>query len=410
MNGSSVIRTRRRIAEQPPRLTQTTAHRRRDDAANDISGIGGTGRNAVVSDSDAGAEHQCGRPGGKRRHPFRHPVRGYVRYPVALAFLPDGRMLVTEKPGRIFLVTQTGEKIALANVPTVAASGQNGLLDIAVAPDFATSSGIYFTYVEPDVGGSRLVLSRARLSMTGNQAALGERTVIWRQTPGGGGGQPGGIIAFSPDGSHLFLSVGDRMQPSTAQDPDQARGKVLRLNLDGSTPSDNPFASRGGVQAQTWTTGHRNPYGLAFAADGRLWLNEMGPRGGDELNLIRQGQNYGWPLVSNGNEYSGADIPDHDTRPEFAAPAVYWTPVIAPAGLAFYEGNLFAPWQGSALIGGLAVRSLVRVAFDANGNPDEVDRWDLGLRVRDVAVAPDGAVWIVEDANPGGLIRLTPRS
>ncbi len=250
----------------------------------------------------------------------------------------------------------------------------------------------------------------AHLAVSGNEAALADASVIWRQTPGGGGGQPGGIIAFSPDGSHLFLSVGDRMQPATAQDPDQARGKVLRLNLDGSTPTDNPLASRGGIEAQSWTTGHRNPYGLAFAPDGRLWLHEMGPRGRDELNLIEQGNNYGWPIVSNGNEYGGRDIPDHDTRPEFAPPAVYWTPVIAPAGLAFYEGDLFPQWQGSALIGGLSVRSLVRIAFDAQGRPDQAERWNMGARVRDVAVAPDGAVWILEDANPGSLRRLTPQN
>ncbi len=328
--------------------------------------------------------------------------------PWALAFLPDGRMLVTEKPGRIFLVTQNGEKIELSNTPEVAASGQNGMLDIAVAPDFETSSTVYFTYVEPDAGGSRLALSRATLAVSGSEATLANATVIWRQTPGGGGGQPGGIIAFDPAGTHLFLSVGERMRPDTAQDPEQARGKVLRLNLDGSTPSDNPLAAQGGVQAETWTTGHRNPYGLAFGPDGRLWQHEMGPRGGDELNLIEEGRNYGWPVVSNGDEYSGAEIPDHDTRPEFAGPAVYWNPVISPAGLAFYDGAMFPQWQGSALIGGLSVRSLVRVAFDADGTPDEAERWDMGARVRDVAVAPDGAVWIIEDADPGHLRRLTP--
>lgn len=328
--------------------------------------------------------------------------------PWAIAFLPDGRMLVTEKPGRIFLVTQEGAKTELAAVP-VLASGQNGMLDIAPAPDFASSSQVYFTYVEPKDGG-RLVLSRATLTLSGDMAALTDQAVIWRQTPGGGGGQPGGIIAFDPQGTHLFLSVGDRMQPDSAQDPEQARGKVLRLNLDGSTPQDNPLAAQGGVQAKTWTTGHRNPYGLAFAPDGRLWLNEMGPRGGDELNLIEEGRNYGWPLVSNGSEYSGASIPDHDTRPEFAAPAVYWTPVIAPAGLAFYDEALFPQWRGSALIGGLAVRALVRVAFDADGRPDEAERWNMGARIRDVAVAPDGAVWIIEDSDPGHLVRLTPTS
>lgn len=327
--------------------------------------------------------------------------------PWALAFLPDRRMLVTEKPGRIFLVTQAGQKIEVHNVPKVLASGQNGLLDIAPAPDFASSSRIYFTYVEPGAGG-RLVLSRATLAVSASGASLTDRITIWSQTPVGGGGQPGGIIAFDPQGSHLFLTVGDRMQPDSAQDPAQARGKVLRLNLDGSTPADNPHASEGGLRGQTWTTGHRNPYGLAFAPDGRLWLHEMGPRGGDEFNLIEQGRNYGWPLVSNGDNYNGTRIPRHATRPEFTAPALYWTPVIAPAGLAFYEGAMFPQWRGSALIGGLRVQALVRVSFGSDGQPDEAERWNMGARIRDVAVAPDGAVWVIEDSNPGRLLRLTP--
>ncbi len=339
--------------------------------------------------------------------PFATQTVAEFDTPWAIAFLPDRRLLLTEKPGRIFLVTQTGKKTKLADV-SVLYSGQNGLLDIAVAPDFATSSHIYYTYVEPGDGG-RLALARATLSVSGDAPSLTNSTVIWRQKPAGGGGQPGGIIAFDPQGKHLFLTVGDRMRPKSAQDPDQARGKLLRFDLDGGVPPDNPHAREGGVRALTWTTGHRNPYGLAFAPDGRLWLHEMGPRGGDELNLIEPGRNYGWPIVSNGDEYSGAKIPRHDTRPEFAAPLLYWTPVIAPAGLAFYEGDLFPKWKGSALIGGLAAHALVRVAFDAHGRPDEADRWNMHTRIRDVAVAPDGAVWVIEDANPGRLLRLTPK-
>ncbi|WP_315804748.1 PQQ-dependent sugar dehydrogenase [Bradyrhizobium sp. SZCCHNS3002] len=328
--------------------------------------------------------------------------------PWAIAFLPDGRMLVTEKPGRIFLVTQDGKKIQIGNVPAVAARGQNGLLDIAVSPSFATTSQIYLTYTEPSREGSRLVLTRAVLSLANDSAALTDPVVIWRQTPAGGGGQPGGIIAFDPSGTHLFLTIGDRMQPNSAQDPRQARGKVLRLNLDGATPSDNPMAEDKGVPAQTWTSGHRNPYGLAFASDGKLWLHEMGPRGGDELNLIEPGKNYGWPLVSNGDNYDGTPIPRHATRPDLAPPALYWDPVIAPAGLVFYDGPMFPQWKGSALIGGLRAQALVRVAFRPDGQPDEAERWDMGERIRDVAVAPDGAVWVIEDDSPGRLLRLTP--
>ncbi|MGJ4926933.1 PQQ-dependent sugar dehydrogenase [Bradyrhizobium sp. HKCCYLS2038] len=328
--------------------------------------------------------------------------------PWAIAFLPDGRMLITEKPGRIYVVTQNGQKTEVGNVPAVAARGQNGLLDVAVSPSFATTSQVYITSTEPSAEGSRLVLTRAVLSLANDRATLNEPSVIWRQTPAGGGGQPGGIIAFDPQGTHLFLTVGDRMQPNSAQDPNQARGKVLRLDLDGNTPADNPMAEDKGVAAQTWTTGHRNPYGLAFAADGRLWLHEMGPRGGDELNLIEPGKNYGWPLVSNGDNYNGTPIPRHATRPDLAAPPLYWDPVIAPAGLAFYDGGMFPQWKGSALIGGLRVHALVRVRFTADGQPDEAERWDMGERIRDVAVAPDGAVWIIEDNSPGRLRRLTP--
>jgi glucose/arabinose dehydrogenase len=203
------------------------------------------------------------------------------------------------------------------------------------------------------------------------------------------------------------LAVGDRQLGKPAQDPQDSRGKLLRLNLDGSTPSDNPNAAAGGVPAQTWTLGHRNPYGLAFAADGKLWEHEMGPRGGDEFNLIEAGKNYGWPVVSNGDNYDGSKIPRHATRPDFAAPLLYWNPIIAPAGLVFYDGAMFPQWRGSALIGGLGSGVLVRVAF-TNGQPDEAERWDMGARIRDVAVAPDGTVWIIEDDDPGRLLRLTP--
>ncbi len=273
---------------------------------------------AVAFFANAAAHAESINAGGRvatSSQPFRTQSVAEFDTPWAIAFLPDGRMLITEKPGHILLVTQSGQKTPVANVPDVLASGQNGLLDIAVAPDFETSSHIYFTYVEPGDGG-RLVLSRATLSASASGATLMDRTAIWRQTPAGGGGQPGGIIAFDPAGNHLFLTVGDRMQPTSAQDPDQARSKLLRLNLDGSTPTDNPRATEGGVRAQTWTISHRNPYGLAFAPDGRLWLDEMGPRGGDEFNLIEPDLNYGWPVVSNGDNYSGTSIPRHATRPE----------------------------------------------------------------------------------------------
>lgn len=329
--------------------------------------------------------------------------------PWAIAFLPDGRLLVTEKEGRLHIATQDGRTTPVAGVPEVYARGQTGLHDVAVSPHFPQDQTIYLSYVAPGDGGA-LTLARARLAESSGTARLQDLQVLWRQTPPGGRGHPGGHMTFDPDGRHLFLTVGERQESETAQDPDQARGKILRMMPDGSVPADNPMASAGGVRALTWSTGHRNPYGLAFAPDGRLWEHEMGPRGGDEFNLIDPGVNYGWPLVSKGRHYIGLPIPDHDTRPEFRAPAVYWTPVIAPAGLVFYEGALFPDWDGSALIGGLVSQGLVRVVVDDQGGARQVDRWSLGERIRDVAVAPDGAVWVIEDGRGGGLLRLIPRN
>jgi len=328
--------------------------------------------------------------------------------PWALTFMPDGRMLVTQKPGGLYIVTEEGEKQEVAGAPEVLFEGQNGMLDVALAPSFAEDQGVYLTYVEPGGEGGGLALARATLTEGEGSAELTDFNVIWRQEPIGGGGQPGGIIAFSPDGQYLFLTSGDRMRPERVQDPDQTPGKVLRLNLDGSVPEDNPMAAEGGVPAQTWTIGHRNPYGLAFDSEGRLWEHEMGPAGGDELNLIESGKNYGWPDVSFGDNYDGTPIPKPETEPDFALPALYWAPVIAPAGLVFYDGEMFPDWNGSALIGGLRAQSLVRVAFDEDGTPTEADRWAMDRRIRDVAVAPDGAIWVIEDADNGALLRLSP--
>ncbi len=339
--------------------------------------------------------------------PFEARTIAEFDTPWAIALMPDRRMLVTEKPGGLFIVTPEGQKTAVRDLPTVAAAGQNGMLDVALSPGYERDRLIYLTYVAPDKGGSSLVLSRAKLEEGEGGARLEGLQELFRQKPGGRG-QPGGIIAFDPEGQHLFLTVGDRMEPETAQAPDQARGKVFRLTLDGQPAPGNPEAAQGGIRAMTWTTGHRNPYGLAFAPDGRLWLHEMGPKGGDEFNLLKPGKNYGWPVVSNGDQYSGEPIPRHETRPDFQAPPLYWNPVIAPAGLAFYRGTLFPGWQGSALIGGLAGNCLVRVAFDAAGEPDEAERFDMEARIRDVAVDGDGAVYVIEDDQPGRLLRLAP--
>ncbi|RXN88239.1 dehydrogenase [Achromobacter aloeverae] len=346
-----------------------------------------------------------------KSHPFT--VRSVATFdlPWALAFLPDGRMLVTEKTGQLYVVTAQGAKRRIAGVPAVTYSGQNGLLDVALSPAWRDDQAIYLTYVEAGTGAN-LALARARLDLDG--AALRDLRVIWRATPdgnprgGGKGGQPGGIIAFSPDGRYLFLTSGDRMRPETAQDNDLPLGKVLRMFPDGGTPPDNPWAEAGGARALMWTMGHRNPYGLAYAPDGRLWLHEMGPMGGDKLSVEAPGKNHGWPVVSYGDNYNGTPIPRPPTHPEFQEPVLYWTPVIAPAGMIFYRGDMFPQWRGSAFIGALRAQALVRVAFDGQGGAREANRWNMGARIRAVAEGPDGALWLLEDSSEGRLLRLTP--
>lgn len=341
--------------------------------------------------------------------PFNVAPVAEFNTPWAIAFLPGGKLILTEKGGKIFVVTEKGEKTEVSGVPGVLFSGQNGLLDVVPAPDFAKSKAIYFTYVMPENGGGALVLARGSLSESKGKAELKNLEAIWKQGTPAKGGQPGGKIAFSPDKKHLFLSVGDRMTPATAQDENAPMGKILRMNLDGSVPKDNPKASEEGVKALTWSMGHRNPYGLAFAPDGKLWEHEMGPRGGDEFNLIKPGLNYGWPVVSNGDNYSGRPIPRHSTRPEFEAPMLFWTPVISPGGLVFYKGKQFSDWNGSALIAGLSSQALIRVTINSDGQPNEAERFAMENRIRDVAVAPDGAIWVIEDDNPGRLLKLTPK-
>ena len=360
--------------------------------------------------------------------------------PWRIAFLPDGRMLVTEKTGPIWLVTQAGAKTPVANVPAVLSEGQGGMFGAYLSPRYATDHTVYITYAEPGGGGSSLALAKARLTLTKDAASLDGLKVIWRDGERGKGGQFGAQIAFAPDGRSLFMTVGDRQRFTPAQDPNQPLGKILHLTLDGKPAPGNPMAGKTGAAsvpvidpaadtekaktapvvrtytfpgpnlspAETWSTGHRTPYGLAFAPDGHLWEVEHGPRGGDELNLIEPGKNYGWPLVSYGVNYNGVPIPSPDTRPDLTKPVLYWAPVIAPGNLTFYKGKMFPQWNGSALVGGLGTKSLNRIVI-AGATARSAERWDVGHRIRDVEVAPDGAVWMLEDANPGGLFRVTPK-
>jgi glucose/arabinose dehydrogenase len=331
--------------------------------------------------------------------------------PWALAFLPDGRMLVTEKKGRLRVVTQDGKVGAVEGVPAVDYGGQGGLGDVAVHPKFADNGLVYLSYAEAGDGDTRgAALARAKLMLDAKGGgALSDVQVIWRQVPKvSGRGHYGHRIAFGPDGK-LYVSSGERQKFDPAQDMKSNLGKVLRLNDDGSVPKDNPFAENGGVTAQVWSLGHRNPLGLAFDAQGRLWELEMGPKGGDELNLVVKGKNYGYPIVSNGDHYDGRPIPDHDTRPEFEAPKTWWTPVISPSRLVIYTGAKFPQWRGDALITGLSSMSLVRVDIDG-ASAREAERWDMRQRMRAVVQGPDGDLWLLEDGLGGRLLRVTPKS
>jgi glucose/arabinose dehydrogenase len=362
--------------------------------------------------------------------------------PWRIAFLPDGRMLVTEKIGPIWLVSAEGQKIApLGGTPPVYWQGQNGMLGVFLSPRYATDQGIYITYIEPGDYGGGQALARAKLNLE-RQPRLENFEVIWRQMPRGKGGQAGGQIAFSADGQSLFMSVGDRQRMTPAQDPNQPVGKILHLTLDGKPAADNPgfgktgaatiqlidpprdteaaktapvisaytFPGPNSTPAETWASGVRAPYGLAFSPTGELWEVEHGPKGGDELNLVEKGRNFGWPVVSYGVNYDDVPIPAPDTRTEFTKPVLYWNPVIAPGNLMFYRGTkAFPQWDGNGFVSGMVSKTLNRIIFDGKGGAKAAERWDLGKRIRDVAEAPDGTLWLLEDANPGALIHLTPK-
>jgi aldose sugar dehydrogenase len=333
--------------------------------------------------------------------------------PWAMTFLPDGRLLVTEMAGNLRLHDLgTGNTGNIERVPDVVHAGQGGLGDVILHPQFEENQQIYISYVEAGDGGSGAAVARARLVLDESGGGeLQDLEVIWRQTPKmSDDGHFGKRLAFDKDGM-LWISSSERQAFDPAQDMTGNLGKLIRLNADGSVPDDNPFSDQGGVAAQVWSLGHRNVLGMAFDAEGRLWAHEMGPRNGDELNLIERGANYGYPIVSNGEHYDGRPIPDHDTRPEFNAPVITWTPVISPAGFIIYDGELFPQWQGSGFIGGLSSLGLVRVEFDGD-SAREAERFDLQRRIREVEQGPDGAIWVLEDGRRGGngaLLKLTPK-
>lgn len=329
--------------------------------------------------------------------------------PWALAFLPDGRMLVSERGGNLWMVGPTGEKLSqVGGLPSVDYGGQGGLGDVALHPQFGTNRLVYWSYAEAGERGVRgAAVARGRLVADGGSATIEDVEVIWRQVPKvSGRGHYGHRLLFDREG-YLFVSSGERQKFTPAQNLDENLGKILRLTDDGQPAEGNPFAAQGGVAAEVWSYGHRNPLGIDFDASGQLWNVEMGPAGGDELNRVVAGNNYGYPIVSNGNHYSGRRIPDHDTRPEFAAPKAWWTPVISPGDLMIYTGTLFPEYVGDAFIAGLSARGIVRVELGED-EAREVERFPMGKRIRGVVQGPAGAIWVLEDGRRGRLLRLTP--
>ena len=347
--------------------------------------------------------------------PFTMTKIGTFSEPFALAILPNGAALVTEKGGQLKLRWTDGAVASVGGVPRVVQVDQGGLLDAALAPGFARDRGVYLTYSEPGKNGAALALAHATLKITQvqcvrapcpPQASLEGLRVLWRSGMNGVGGQFGANIVFAPDGKSLFLSSGERQRFTPAQDTEQTLGKIMHLGLDGK-PIEGPFFSGTGTQVTgIYSSGHRNPYGMVFTADGRLWEEEMGPRGGDELNLIRPGRNYGWPIVSNGDNYSGQPIPDHPSRPDLEAPKLWWNPSISPGGMIAYSGAMFPQYKGNLFIAALGGQALIRVVVNGD-SAKAVAQWPLGSRVRDVAQAPDGAIWLIYDE--GDLVRLTPK-
>ncbi len=342
--------------------------------------------------------------------------------PWALTFLPDGRLLVTEKKGQLWIVTQDGDQSLVRGVPDVDYGGQGGLGDVALHPDFAENGIIYLSYAEAGVGDTRgAAVARGVLTFGERSSMLSDVEVIWRQYPKMlGRGHYGHRLLFDDEG-YLWITSGDRQKFTPSQDMQSNVGKILRLNDDGSIPADNPFVDyrsveasvgRGGVYDQIWSLGHRNPLGIAADLEGRIWSIEMGPRHGDELNLIERGVNYGYPIVSDGDHYDGREIPDHATRPEFEPPELGWVPAISPGDLTFVTGGLFEAWRGDALAAGLGSRAIVRIGIDGE-NAREAERFDMGARIRGIEEGPDGALWVLEDDrrdSQGRLLRLTPQA
>ena len=341
------------------------------------------------------------------------PMASGFDRPWAIAFLPDGRMLVTEKAtGRLYVVTQDGRKSPpVEGLPRVDGRGQGGLLDVEAATDFARSGLVYWTYYEPREGGNGLAVARARL-VDGPAPRIEGLEIVFRMQPTlESTAHAGGRLVFAPDGT-MFVTLGERsILPGRRQARDLGShfGKIVRIHPDGSVPKDNPFAGRQGARPEIWTLGHRNVLAAALDARGRLWVTEMGPRGGDELNLVEKGKDYGWPAIGYGEEYSGARIHESTQGPGMEQPVYYWDPVISPSGMVVYSGKLFPEWRGNFLVGGLSSRALVRLVVEGDHVVGEERLLgDLGARIREVVEGPDGALYLLTDERDGRLLKVTP--
>ena len=329
--------------------------------------------------------------------------------PWALSALPDGRLLITERRGKLKLFDPISKQtLNVTGVPKVSYGGQGGLGDVILHPDYARNHWIYLSYAEAGQGGYGAVVILAKLDVSNpKQPQLTDIKLIWKQVPKvSGQGHYAHRLAFDQAGK-LWISSGERQKFDPAQDMNSNLGKIVRLNDDGTPAAGNPFANQGGVAAQIWSLGHRNPLGMAFDAQKQLWVIEMGPKGGDELNQIIEGANYGYPIVSNGDHYSGKPIPDHNTRPEFQAPAISWTPVISPSSMMIYQANQFPAWKDKAIIGGLSSEAIIVV--DLKSKPvQEVQRINMKHRIRGLITANDGNIWVIQDGRDASLIKLTP--
>lgn len=351
------------------------------------------------------APHQ--QPSGATPVAIKTIAAGF-EHPWSLAFLPDGRMLVTERPGRLRYVDAKGAlSEPIAGVPAVHAQRQGGLLDVVLDPDFAANSTIYLSYAESGDGDTNgTAVARAKLD--GPQ--LTDVKVIFRQQPKIASGHHfGSRLVFARDG-RLFVTLGERnKERDSAQDLGTHIGKIVRIEKDGAVPADNPFNGRKGARPEIWSYGHRNIQGAALHPEtGKLWTHEHGPRGGDEINIAEPGRNYGWPVITFGREYHGPAIGEGTAKEGMEQPLHYWVPSIAPSGMAFHSGNAYPAWKGQLFVGALAAKQLVRLELDPDGRVRAEERIAIGERVRDVREGPDGALYLLTDEDAGRLLRVVP--